>query len=145
MSKSAQFRTRCAGSPEPSAGTICPARSVWYRVQTGAARPASGRVCRALRGLPWFWHGLPCCLLCAGRPGALEWAGVHLRGIQEAPGVGWVDSLSRKNSKKAFFGVSLANTHPTFTKRNPSDCASLQKFRKIQKGPFRNLDCGIIS
>ena len=32
--------------PAPAAGTIYPARPVWYRVQTGAARPASGRVCR---------------------------------------------------------------------------------------------------
>ena len=36
----------------PAAGTICPAWPVWYRVQTGAACPAFGRVCRALRGLP---------------------------------------------------------------------------------------------
>ena len=30
----------------PAAGTICPAWPVWYRVQTGAACPASGRACR---------------------------------------------------------------------------------------------------
>lgn len=32
--------------PAPRTATICPARPVWYRVQTGAACPASGRVCR---------------------------------------------------------------------------------------------------
>ena len=32
--------------PAPAAGTICPAWPVWYRVQTGAACPAFGRVCR---------------------------------------------------------------------------------------------------
>ena len=37
--------------PAPAAVTIHPARPVWYRVQTGAACPASGRVCLALRGL----------------------------------------------------------------------------------------------
>lgn len=37
--------------PAPAAVTIHPARPVWYRVQTGAAYPASGRVCLALRGL----------------------------------------------------------------------------------------------
>lgn len=41
-------------------------------------------------------------------------------------------------------GVPFANTHPTFTKRNPSDCASLQIFRKIQKDPERGLRCGIL-
>ena len=47
----------------------------------GAACPASGRVYRAL-------CGLPCCLLRVVVPGALEWAGVHRRGIQGTPGVG---------------------------------------------------------
>lgn len=57
---------------------------------------------------------------------------------------GAVDTSRRKNSKKAFFGVRVANTHPTFTKRNLSDCASLQKFRKIQKGPSPGLICAIL-
>lgn len=56
-----------------------------------------------------------------------------------------VDASRRKNSKKAFFSVPLANTHPILTKRNVCHCASLQKFRKIQKDPFRSLDCAIIS
>ena len=60
-----------------AAVTICPAWAVWYRVQAGAACPASGRACRALRGLPWylpalvFWRGLPCCLYRVAVPGAL--------------------------------------------------------------------------
>ena len=65
----------------PAAGMICPARPVWYRVQTGAACPAFGRVCRSLRGLPCIWRGLSCRLSCAGRPGALGGAGSHRRGI----------------------------------------------------------------
>ena len=45
-----------------AAAPIVPAWPVWYRVQTGAACPASGRVCvGAWRGLPCIWHGLPCC------------------------------------------------------------------------------------
>ena len=47
--------------------------------------------------------------------------------------------------KRRFSGVALQTTNPTFTNQNPSDCASLQKFQKIQKDPFRSLDCGIIS
>lgn len=54
----------------PAAGTIYPARSIWYRVQTGAACPASGRVCRCVA---WF-------ALHLARP-ALKWEGVHRRGI----------------------------------------------------------------
>nr|DAT65849.1 MAG TPA: hypothetical protein [Caudoviricetes sp.] len=47
---------------------------------------------------------------------------------------------SDQNKKGTFF----ANTHPTFTKRRPSDCASLQKFRKIQKDPSSGLICAIL-
>lgn len=65
----------------PAAVPICPAWPVWYRVQTGAACSASGRVCLALHGLPCIWRGLCCCLCCVVCPGALEWAGVHRRGI----------------------------------------------------------------
>ena len=60
------------GIQHPALCPIVPARPVWYRVQTGAACPASGRVCRALCGPPWFWRGLLCCLRCAAVcPGAL--------------------------------------------------------------------------
>lgn len=70
-----------------AAVTICPAWAVWYRVQTGAACPASGRACRALRGLPWylpalvFWRGLPCCLYRVAVPGALGGAVVSTGGV----------------------------------------------------------------
>nr|DAE71805.1 MAG TPA: hypothetical protein [Caudoviricetes sp.] len=39
----------------------------------------------------------------------------------------------------------IKKTHPSFTNPNPSDCASLQIFRKIQKEPYWRLDCVIIS
>lgn len=139
LSAFAQFRTR----PTPSSAAacaICKARAVWYRLQTGAACPAFGRVCRALSGLLWFWHGLRCAV-CSGALGL----GSPPAGYMGRAGGGAVDTSRRKNSKKAFFGVRVANTHPTFTKRNLSDCASLQKFQKIQKDPFRSLDCAIIT
>ena len=99
--------------------------------------------CLAWSALHLVWP-VPLPVLCSPSGCAGGW-GLHRRGIQEAPGVGWVDSLRRKNSKKAFFSVHLANPHPTFTNPNPSDCASLQKFQKIQKDPFRSLNCAIIS
>lgn len=45
VSDFAQFRTLSTPS-SPAAVPICPALPVWYRVQTGAACPVSGRVCR---------------------------------------------------------------------------------------------------
>lgn len=83
-------------------------------------------------------------VLCSPSGCAGGW-GLHRRGIQGAPGVGQVMPAIKFFKEKGVFGVSLTNIHPTFTKRNLSDCASLQKFRKIQKGPFRSLDCAIIS
>ena len=107
-----------------------------------AACPAFGCVCR--------------CVACCGRSGlhlarsALlpvlcslsGCAGATWGGIGPEARVGVVSPVSSDQNKK---GTFFAKTHPTFTKRNPSDCASLQKFRKIQKDPFRSLDCAIIS
>lgn len=59
----------------------------------------------------------------------------HLGGIGPEARVGVVSPVSSDQNKK---GTFFAKTHPTFTKRNPSDCASLQKFRKIQKDPLRS-------
>lgn len=38
----------------------------------------------------------------------------------------------------------IKKTHPTFTKRNQSDCASLQIFQKIKKDPSPGLICAIL-
>lgn len=115
-----------------------------------AACPASGRLCLALRGLPWYLSrpgsGTACPAACAVQSVRMRWGlGLHWRGIQGAPGVGQVMPAIKFFKEKGVFSVPLANTHPTFTKRNPSDCASLQKFQKIQKDPFWSLDCAIIS
>ena len=64
-------------------------------------------------------HGLRCCLSCAAVPGVLEWAGVHRRGIQGAPGVGWVMPAIKFFKEKGVFGVPLANTHPHLYKTKP--------------------------
>lgn len=134
----------------PAACTICPARPVWHRVQTGASCPAPGRVsCLAWSALvlapPWFWHGLPCCLSCAVRLGALGLGSPPAGYIGSAGGGAGHARDKIFQRKRRFFGVRVANTHPSFTKRNPSDCAILQKFQKIQKDPFRSLECAIIN
>lgn len=49
--------------PAPAAVTIHPARPVWYRVQTGAAYPASGR--RSALVLARLGSGTACAAACA--------------------------------------------------------------------------------
>ena len=131
--------------PAPCTAPIYPARPVWYRVQTGAACTASGRACRCVaccgQSALYLTRLALLFVLCSPSGCAGGW-GLHSRGIQEAPGVGQVMPAHSEANKK---GIPLANTHPTFTNPNPSDCASLQKFQKIQKDPFRSLDCVIIS
>lgn len=60
------------------------------------------------------------------------------------PGVGQVMPAIKFFKEKGVFGIPLANTHPTFTNQNPSDCASLQKFRKNKKDPSPGLICAIL-
>ena len=144
VSDFAQFRTHCAAL-QPRA----PPRSARRRLSGIGCRPVQRvrrpGVCAGAPCLAWSVLHLarPALLpvLCSPSGCAGGW-GLHLRGIQGAPGVGQVMPAHSEANKK---GVLLANTHPTFTNPNPSDCASLQKFQKIQKGSFRSLDCVIIS
>jgi len=91
-----------ASPPAFAAGMIYPARSAWYWVQICAACPASGRVCRALRGLSCIWRGLSCCLSCAAVPGALG-AGVSTGGVYSRrpapPGQSFNHRKNKKGSK----------------------------------------------
>lgn len=95
LSAFAQFRTRCRSD--------CPGVAVWYRVQTGAACPASGRVCRALHGLSCIWHGLPCCV-CDVQSFRVRWG--HPGGIGPEARVGAVSPVTTEKIKKA-------QNHPT--------------------------------
>ena len=123
----------------PAPGPIVPARSVWYRVQTGAVCPAFWRVCRALRGLRCIWRGLSCCLSCAARPGALG-LGLPPVGYTVGAGVGWVDSLRRKNSKKAFSCIPP----PLFCSKYPYPLLPISKIsRKNKKTPTKGL-CSVL-
>nr|DAO82498.1 MAG TPA: hypothetical protein [Caudoviricetes sp.] len=87
-------------------------------------------------------HGLPLHLVWPALCSLSGCAGATWGELGQRPGWGVVSPVSSDQNKK---GTFFANTHPTFTKRRPSDCASLQKFQKIQKGPSRSLDCVIIS
>lgn len=87
--------------------------------------------------------GMVCSAACDVQSVRARWG--HLGGMGPEARVGAVSPVSSDQNKKGVFCVPLANTHPTFTKRNQSDCASLQIFRKKQKDPSRRLDCDIIS
>lgn len=130
-SKSAQFRTHCTPS-SAAAVTICPARPIWYRVQTGAARSASGRVCRAL-------HGLPCCLLCAvclGALGCRESPAGYIAAAQPRP----VSSAKNLQNKKGVLSLPT----PSFLRKTPHPHLNLSKFsRKNKKTPTKGL-CSVL-
>ena len=137
LSASAQFRTHCLPSSTRRRYDLPDAACL----ASSADRCSVSIVRACVPCLAWSAL-LPVMCNPSGCDGVL---GSPPLGYMGRAGGGVVDTSRRKNSKKAFFGVPLANPHPTFTNQNPSDCASLQKFRKIQKGPSRSLDCAIIS
>lgn len=128
LSDFARFRTRCPPSSAPH-----PVRSSQRGLSGIECRPVQrvqhpGVCVGAWRGLPCIWHGLRCCLSCAVRPGAL--------GLGSPPAGYTAAALPRPVSPVTT--EKIKKTHPTLTKRNLSDCASLQKFRKKQKDPLRS-------
>ena len=131
MPEIVHFAGHIAGSPASAAVPISlrSVSSIW--------------ACVSVRGLlraVWLASGTVCAAACAVQSVRVRWG--HLRGMGPEARVGVVSPVSSDQNKK---GTFFANTHPTFTNPNPSDCASLQKFQKIQKDPFRSLECAIIS
>nr|DAF16059.1 MAG TPA: hypothetical protein [Caudoviricetes sp.] len=120
---------------QPRRRPDCPAWPVWYRVQTGAACPASGRVCL------YAVSCMACPAACAVQSVRVRW------GWQGSPvgytgraGGGVVDTLRRKNSKKAF----LFPTHPLFSAQNAPPLLSISKIpRKNKKTPTKGL-CSVL-
>ena len=130
----------------PAAVPIYPARPVWYRVQTGAACPASGRVCR-VPCLAWsVLHLVRLALLpvvcspsgCAGG----GW-GLHPRGIQGAPWVGQVMSAHSEANKK---GAFPAHQPPLSCVKHPTPIADSKNLAKKQKDPYKgSVFCAILA
>lgn len=124
----------------PAACTIFPARPVWYRVQTCAACPASGRVCRCVT-LPALHLVRPALLPVMCRPSGCA-------GVLGSPPLGYmgraggvaVDTSRRKNSKKAFF---LPTNH-LFSAQNTPPLLPISKIsRKNKKTPTKGL-CSVL-
>lgn len=138
MSKSAQFRTLCQLSSARRLYDI--PRASCLVSSAGRCSVPSARACVPVRGVACLASGTACPAACDVQAVRVRWG--HPGGIGPEARVGAVSPVSSDQNKK---GAFIANTHPTFTNQNPSDCASLQIFRKKQKDPFRILDCGIIS
>lgn len=110
-------------------GTIYQTRAVWYRVQISAACPASGRVCRAL-------HGLPCCLCCAVCPGAL--------GLGSPP-AGYI-AAAQPRPVSPSTTEKIKKTHLILTNQTPSDCASPKNSAQKQKDSYKGSTfCAILA
>lgn len=135
MSKSAQFRTRST----PSSVLHSPDLPSVACLVLGADRRSVSSVRACVSCIAWSaLHLVRPALLpvlcslsgCAGR--CREPPAGYIAAAQPRP----VSPVTTEKIKK---------THPTFTKRRPSDCASLQKFRKIQKDPSSGLICAILN
>lgn len=110
----------------------------------------SVRACVLVRGLSWavcLASGTACAAACRVQPVRVRWGwGSPPEGYTRSAGGGVGHARDKIfQRKRRFSGVVSQTTHPILTKRNVCHCASLQKFQKIQKDPFRSLYCGIIS
>lgn len=119
----------------PAIAPICPAHPIWYRVQTGAACPASGRVCRcAVSCMVCLASCMVCAAACAVQSFRVCWSvqgctgGAYSR-RPAPPGQSRHHPKNKKGSKNYH--------HP--------HCQS-QKFPKIQKDPYKeSVFCAILA
>lgn len=126
----------------PVACMICPARPVWYRVQTGAAFPASGRVYRCaaccVRSALHLARPVLLPVLCSPSGCAGGW-GLHLWGIWREPGVWWSIPRVEKIQKRRFIKGMVIH-HPLFSAQNTPPPLSISKIpRKNKKTPTKGL------
>lgn len=123
----------------PAASTICKTWPVWYRVQTGAACPASWRVCLCAvccgHGLPCIWHGLRCCLFCAVPPGVLGlWSPPE--GYARSAGGGVGHARDKIFQRKRRFRRSSYQHPPLLHKTTPIRLCKSPKIPKNTKRPL---------
>lgn len=117
--------------PAPAAGTICPARPVWYRVQTGAA---SGRVpvFRALHGLRLHLARPALLPVMCSRSGCAG-AGVSTGGVYSRHPAPPGQSFNHRKNKKG-----LKNTPPPII--------NSKNFPQKQKDPYKGSEfCAILA
>lgn len=115
----------------PAAVLIYPAWAVWYRVQTGAALPASGRVsCLA-------WSALhlarPALLLMMCNPPGCAGAWVSTGGVYSRRPAPPGQSFNHRKNKKG-------------SKHTPTHISSSKNFPQKQKDPYKgSVFCAILA
>lgn len=126
------------------------ARREWSLVSSAdRCSVSSVRACVPVYGLPWYLSrpgfGTACPAACAVQSVRVRWGlGLHLWGIWGEPGVGWVDSLRRKKSKKAFLLKWWRFTTPSFLRKSPPPLLPISKIsHKNKKTPTKGL-CSVL-
>lgn len=139
LSAFAQFRTRCR--PQRSRRPDHPrAACLVLSADRCSMSNAWACVCRC---------AVPCvvCLAsgtaCVVQSVRVRWGwGLHRRGIWDEPGGGVVDSLRRKNSKKAFSPYPP----PLFCIKHPTTIVNFKNFPQKQKDPYKgSAFCAILA
>ena len=117
-----------------------PAWPVWYRVQTGAACPVSGRVCRCV-AWPALHLARPALLPVLCSLSGCAGAGVSTSGVYGASrGVGWSTPRVEKIQKRRFSeGVLPTPTPPSQNETHPIVQVS-KNSKKYKKTPLEVLN-----
>lgn len=128
MSKSAQFRTHCAGTSAPP-----PSRSA----RRGMSGIECRRVQRVQRSGVCVVPCVACAAACAVQSVRVCWGlGLHLWGIWGEPGVGWSTPRVEKIQKRHFPFLPT----PSFLRKTPYPLLSISKIsRKNKKTPTKGL------
>ena len=141
LSASAQFRTH----PAPrrrydlpgvaclvSSADRCSVSSVWAAVCPGTC-------------LPWFWHGLPCCLCCAVCPDALG-LGSPPAGYTGSSGGGVGHARDKIFQRKRRFSWFVLLTPTSSSQTKPHLIVQVSKnSEKNKKTPYGAIECVILA
>ena len=124
--------------PAPAAVPICSTQLVWYRVQTGAACPASGRVCWcAVSCMVCLASGTACPAACAAQSFRVRWGlGSPPAGYTAAAQPRPVSSAKNLQNKKGVLSLPT----PSFLRKTPYPPLPISKIsRKNKKTPTKGL------
>lgn len=116
-------------TPRPPAFRRRPDRPAWR----------SGIECRPVQRVQRLGVCVVPCVVCLASgtvcAAACDVQAVRVRWRLVAPPAGYT-AAAQPRPVSPVTTEKIKKTHPAFTNQNPSDCASLQKFQKIQKRPL---------
>ena len=111
-------------TPSSVSVLICPAWPVWYRVQTGAACPASGLRSALVLARPGI-SGTACAAACAAQPFRVRWSGQGCTGgaysrRPSPPGQSFNHRKNKKGSKNHPCPLFQISKIPRKNKKTPT-------------------------